>query len=156
MQLLAPFLLLILLTFRVRTQSGPSNWTASPFNAPSLPIAVRSPYLNVWLLQGNNPPSPFDVDVNSWTRGTSANWYVSAVVDDKEYRLLGKYFNGENTPNQTAVEFTATRTSFLLSAGGVQFNMSFLSPIEPNSFTLQSLPFAYLYMTAQSTDSQLH
>ncbi|EJC98580.1 DUF1793-domain-containing protein [Fomitiporia mediterranea MF3/22] len=156
MELLTSLLLLILLALRVQTQSGPSNWTASPFNPPALPLAVRSPYFNVWLAQGNNPPSPFAVNANPWAMYTSAALYASAVVDDKEYRLLGQYFSGENTPNQTAVEFTATRTSFLLSAGGVQFNMSFLSPIEPNNFTLQSLPFAYLYMTAQSTDGQLH
>ncbi|EJC98576.1 uncharacterized protein FOMMEDRAFT_170841 [Fomitiporia mediterranea MF3/22] len=156
MQLLTSLLLLIILALRVQTQSGPSNWTASPFNPPALPLAVRSPYLNVWLAQGNDPLSPFAAGSFPWNMRESVDWYASAVVDNKEYRLLGGYFNGENTPNQTAVEFTATRTSFLLSAGGVQFNMSFLSPIEPKNFTLQSLPFAYLYMTAQSTDGQLH
>lgn len=45
-------------------QLGPSNWTASPFNPPALPLGVRSPYLNAWLLQGNNP-SPAGV---SWPK----------------------------------------------------------------------------------------
>lgn len=28
------------------------NWTATPFNPPSYPLAVRSPYLSAWLPQG--------------------------------------------------------------------------------------------------------
>ncbi|EJC98554.1 DUF1793-domain-containing protein [Fomitiporia mediterranea MF3/22] len=157
MQLSNLLLLVILLALRAWAQSGPTSWTASPFNPPALPLAVRSPYLNVWLTQGNDPPSPFDLDaVHPWAMNSPVGWYANAVVDDTEHRLLGQYTDNNNVPNQTAVEFTATRTSFLLSAGPVQFNMSFLSPVEPNNFTLQSLPFSYLYITAQSTDGQLH
>lgn len=38
-----------------------SQWTATPFNPPSLPLAVRSPYLNTWLTQGLNPPALSDL-----------------------------------------------------------------------------------------------
>jgi hypothetical protein len=29
------------------------SWTATPFNPPSFPLAVRSPYLSCWLPQGS-------------------------------------------------------------------------------------------------------
>jgi hypothetical protein len=38
------------------TQTRP-KWSTTPLNPPSLPLAVKSPYLNTWLAQGNNPPS---------------------------------------------------------------------------------------------------
>lgn len=29
------------------------NWTAQPFNPPSIPLAVKTPYLSAWLAQGS-------------------------------------------------------------------------------------------------------
>lgn len=51
------------------------------------------------------------------------------MVDGNEYRLLSPWAE-QQVADQKAVEFTATRTSFLMEAGGVEFNMTFLSPIE--------------------------
>ena len=39
----------------VSAQNGPTVWTTLPFNPSALPLAVRNPYLNTWLAQGNNP-----------------------------------------------------------------------------------------------------
>lgn len=38
------------------SQQTPTEWTVTPFNPFRLPLAVRNPYLNTWLAQGNNPP----------------------------------------------------------------------------------------------------
>ena len=38
----------------VSAQIGPTSWTASPFNPPALPLAVKSPYVNAWVPLGNN------------------------------------------------------------------------------------------------------
>ncbi|KAL4258458.1 Glutaminase GtaA [Pleurotus pulmonarius] len=148
-------LLLLAVTDVTSAQTSPINWTASPFNPPALPLAVRSPYLNVWLPQGNNPPQAHEKDNMLWDYNLPIQWYASVVVDDNEYRLLSPWAE-KKVANQKAVEFTATRTSFLMEAGGVEFNMTFLSPIEPNDFTRQSLPFSYMYMIARATDGQPH
>lgn len=29
------------------------SWTATPFNPPAFPLAVRTPYLSAWLAQGS-------------------------------------------------------------------------------------------------------
>ncbi|KAF7428113.1 hypothetical protein PC9H_007332 [Pleurotus ostreatus] len=151
-----PALLLLILVDVISAQTGPTRWTASPFNSPALPLAVRSPYLNVWLPQGNNPPQANETDNRLWDYNLPIQWYASVVVDAVEYRLLSLWAQGEQGAVQKAVEFTATRTSFLMEAGGVEFNVTFLSPIEPNDFSRQSLPFSYLYMTARATDGQQH
>ena len=72
-----PASLLALLTFisplaiLVHAQSGPSEWKISPFNPSALPMAVRTPYLNTWLQQGNNPANVGNIWSKLWTLGVS-------------------------------------------------------------------------------------
>ncbi|KAJ3559781.1 hypothetical protein NP233_g11179 [Leucocoprinus birnbaumii] len=52
---------------------------------------------------------------------------------------------------------TPTKTIFKLAAGLVEFNVTFLTPIKPEDFVQQSIPFSYLYVDGfTSTDSQPH
>ncbi|KAL5533551.1 hypothetical protein ACEPAG_11 [Sanghuangporus baumii] len=155
MRLLSVALFLVY-AWQVLGQTGHHNQSTFPFNPPSFPLAVRSTYFNVWLQQGQSSQvRPFEATPQAWF-GLNTGWYASVVVDDKEYRLLGQYNDTESTPNQTLAEFTATRTTFIMTAGGMQFNMSFLSPIEARNFTLLSLPFLYLCVSAQSMDGIAH
>ncbi|EJC98591.1 DUF1793-domain-containing protein [Fomitiporia mediterranea MF3/22] len=136
-------------------QNGPSAWTASPFTPPAWPLAVRSPYLNSWLSQGNNPASLNTEWAVQWSGGITG-WYASAVVDGQAYKLLGDAAIPTVNANQTAVEFTATRTSFIFTAGPMQINASFLSPVEPTDLVRQSMPYSYLSISASSTDGNSH
>ncbi|KAL5494578.1 hypothetical protein ACEPAI_39 [Sanghuangporus weigelae] len=148
--------LFLVYALQVLGQTGLQNQSIFPFNPPAFPLAVRSTYFNVWLQQGQSSQvRPFEATPQAWF-GLNTGWYASVVVDDKEYRLLGQYNDTESTPNQTLAEFTATRTTFVMTAGGMQFNMSFLSPIEARNFTLLSLPFSYLSVSAQSMDGFAH
>ena len=49
------WLSLLILSKTIRTQTGPTEWSTSPFNPPSLPLAVKIPYMNAWEPQGNAP-----------------------------------------------------------------------------------------------------
>lgn len=152
--ILPAFLFLLLLG--VDAQNGPSDWTATPFSPPSVPIAVRNPYLNGWMSQGNSPGAV----TQTWTRtydtgeevsllafgvqfGPNASyyifffsvqvleWYAAVRVDGSTYKVYGN----SNTPSisaasEKALKITPTRSSFLLEAGSVDVNMTFLSPIE--------------------------
>ncbi|KAI5117537.1 hypothetical protein M0805_004769 [Coniferiporia weirii] len=143
--------------FFVTAQNGPSSWTATPFNPPALPLAVRSPYLNSWIPQGNSPLPITNIQPRSWFQSQIIDWYASVLVDGQAYRIMGDVFSANITQaNQTAVEFTPTSTTFVLTAGKMQINATFLNPIEPTDLVRQSLPFSYFYMSAVSLDGKPH
>lgn len=80
--------------------------------------------------------------------------------------------------NQTAVEFSATRTSFLFQCFTVNVNATFLTPIvvshssediltsrvhltsffsiQARDLVRQSMPFSYFYMQAEANDNRNH
>ncbi|THH06834.1 hypothetical protein EW145_g3808 [Phellinidium pouzarii] len=158
MFLLLRLSLLLLFAALAVSQTGPSLWTIAPFNPPAYSLALRSPYLNTWNAQGNGPAPLTNVWPNLWPASRPIlGWYASVVVDGQGYRIMG----AANIPNvteanQTAVEFTPTRTSLLFSAGPMQINATFLNPIEPTDLVRQSLPFSYFYLSATSTDGNAH
>lgn len=98
------------------------------------------------------------------------------MVDDTEYQLIG-FANMPNVSIATVqqVDFTATRTSFLLTAGPMTINASYISPIEvctllssnhtmpytynvlqPTDLLRQSMPFTYFALSATSNDGNAH
>ncbi|KLO17752.1 DUF1793-domain-containing protein [Schizopora paradoxa] len=155
------FLLFLLQIFalcshQVVAQTGPKTWQTLPFNPGALPLAVRSPYLNTWAAQGNNPASVNNLWPTLWNSNITG-WYAAVTVDGVAYRVLGDApIQNTTTANQTAVIFTPTQTSVLLQAGPVSINATFLSPVEPTDLVRQSIPFSYFFMTAQSSDGANH
>lgn len=79
MNLLLFSFLLVFESF-VFAQNGPTTWTATPFNAPSFPLAAKTPYVNAWDPQGNGP-APVS---NSWARVGSLFFTVSDCICDAE------------------------------------------------------------------------
>ena len=47
------FLLFIWFLTLLASVLGAVTWSATPFNPPSVPLAVRTPYLSAWLAQGS-------------------------------------------------------------------------------------------------------
>ena len=59
--------------------------------------------------------------------------------------------------NQTAFEYTSTRSMFTMDVDGkVSMNLTFLSPITPTDLDRQSLPFSYVDVVAYSADGSNH
>ncbi|PPQ99075.1 hypothetical protein CVT24_003635 [Panaeolus cyanescens] len=136
---------------------GAVTWTATPFNPPSFPLAVRSPYLSAWLPQGSGAALN-DVWPTFWT-GQIVGWAGFVKVDGKAYSFLG----APGVPNvsfskavQKSSKFTPTQSIFVLSAGPVDITVTFLSPVEPKDLVKQSIPFAYMAVSAASTDGAAH
>ncbi|PFH52830.1 hypothetical protein AMATHDRAFT_73955 [Amanita thiersii Skay4041] len=133
------------------------SWTATPFNPAAFPLAVRTPYLSAWLQQGAGAALN-DVWPTFWT-GQIVGWAGFVKVDGKAYSFLG----APNVPGasftkaiQKSSEFTATRSTFVLSAGPVDLTVTFLSPVEPTDLVKQSTPFAYMAVSAASKDGVSH
>ncbi|KAJ7684052.1 hypothetical protein B0H17DRAFT_941147 [Mycena rosella] len=127
-------------------------WSASPFNPSSIPLAVRTPYLSTWLPQGSGTPLN-GAWPQHWT-GQTVGWSGFIKVDGTPYSFLGEPAIPASfaKATQKSMEFTSTQSVFVMSAGAVDLTITFLSPVEPNDLSKQSFPFAYMALSAASTD----
>ncbi|KAK1226439.1 hypothetical protein PQX77_010603 [Marasmius sp. AFHP31] len=151
------FAQLLTAVFLLATHVQALAWTATPFNPPSIPLAVRTPYVSAWLPQGAGKALN-DVWPTFWT-GQILGWAGFAKVDGVAYSWLG----APSVPGasftkatQKSFTFTATQSTFVLSAGPVDLTVNFFSPVEPNDLLRQSTPFSYLSVSAASTDGRAH
>lgn len=79
-------------------------------------------------------------------------------VDDAVYTWLGSPGNpGNRLVNQTAFEYTATRSIFTLDINGqVEMKVTFFSPVFPKDSKRQSLIYSYLNVDIASIDGAKH
>ncbi|KAJ7145357.1 hypothetical protein C8R43DRAFT_1130032 [Mycena crocata] len=134
---------------------GAVTWTVTPFNPPSIPLAVRTPYVNAWLSQGAGNALN-DVWPSFWT-GAALGWAGFVKVDGKAFSFLGSSnVAGLTKATQKSFRFTSTQSIFVLSAGPIDLTVTFLSPVEPNDLLKHSIPFSYLAVSAASTDGAAH
>ncbi|KAH9021522.1 hypothetical protein EDB85DRAFT_2000582 [Lactarius pseudohatsudake] len=119
---------LLILLFSL-VQYGRAQQTLFP---AAIPLAVRSPYLSSW---------NFTADVeNRWSRASShqsdstSNDYlgipVHVRVDNITYSFLGGSPRVNGRVNLTNTVITPTQTKLTAQAGPMQFNLTFLNPIE--------------------------
>ncbi|KAJ3568603.1 hypothetical protein NP233_g5597 [Leucocoprinus birnbaumii] len=99
-----------------------------------------------------------DVWPTFWT-GQILGWAGFVKVDGRAYSFLGApAVSGASFTKavQKSSKFTATQSIFVLSAGPVDLTVTFLSPVEPTDLVRQSIPFAYMAVSAVSTDGGTH
>ncbi|KLO08558.1 hypothetical protein SCHPADRAFT_604791 [Schizopora paradoxa] len=127
----------------------------TPFTPPAWPLAVKNPYLNGWLVNTAELNSGWPV---LWTPSFDIlGWYCSVVVDGVPYRILSPGpLPDIATAKQLSVDFTPTKTTFVLEAGPFVINATFMSTVTPNDLVRQSLPFSYFYVSARSSDGLPH
>ena len=83
-------------------------------------------------------------------------WAGLIRVDGTAYTWLGDPA-GAPSVTQTAFEYTATRSVFVLNVNeAVQLNVTFNSPVFPNDLKRQSLIFSYLDVAISSIDGASH
>ncbi|KAJ7658891.1 hypothetical protein B0H17DRAFT_345172 [Mycena rosella] len=141
--------------FALHALAAPS-WTATPFNPPSIPLAVRTPYLSTWLPQGQGVALN-DAWPTFWA-GQTVAWTGLAKVDGQSYSFMGAAsVDGVSfiKATQKTFNFTSTQSIFVLSAGPVDLTVTFLSPVESDLAKL-SIPLSYMQVSAASTDGATH
>lgn len=131
--------------------------TFSPAKPPSVPLAVRSPYLNVWLNGQENGPHAILPGQwpRFWTTGVQG-WQGFIKVDGKSYNWMGGAPGAPNV-DQVSMDYTSTRSNFNMSvAGKVSMRIEFLSPVYPEDLRRQSIPFSYMNVAVKSLDGASH
>jgi hypothetical protein len=122
---------------------------------PSIPLAVRSPYLSSWL-----PSTNLTATTPQYWNGAARGFVGLVRIDGQLYAWAGQpqLSGGETVTALTAVstEVTATRSIFTAGAGGVELVAEWLSPIEPGNLELQSAPLSLLTVSVSFTDGNAH
>ncbi|KLO09797.1 DUF1793-domain-containing protein [Schizopora paradoxa] len=128
--------------------------------APAWPLAVKNPFVNAWFRAGPEP-SAMNIDypkiwnlLDSSATDSNLGLFCGVLVDGQSYRLLGQGPGKAST--QVSIQITPTQTTVLHQAGPLEITLNFLSPITATDLTKQSLPFAYVTLTASSMDGATH
>jgi Domain of unknown function (DUF5127)/Domain of unknown function (DUF4965)/Domain of unknown function (DUF1793)/Domain of unknown function (DUF4964) len=122
---------------------------------PSIPLAVRSPYLSTWL-----PATSLTAATPQFWNGANRTFVGLVRIDGQLYAWAGAPVLSSGaavTPlTPTSTNVTATRSIFTAGAAGVELVAEWLSPVEPGNLALQSAPFTLLTISINFTDGNSH
>ncbi|EMC99870.1 hypothetical protein BAUCODRAFT_63305 [Baudoinia panamericana UAMH 10762] len=130
----------------------------SPARPPSLPLAVRSPYLSTWQEAGSDGGNGGYL-AGQWATfwaGAITGWTGMVRVDNTTYTWMGNPDPLPTVVTQNSFSYTSTRSIFAMTAGPVSLNITFLSPVTPDDFLRQSMPITYMSVQVHSTDGKQH
>ncbi|EIW62872.1 uncharacterized protein TRAVEDRAFT_99158, partial [Trametes versicolor FP-101664 SS1] len=122
----------------------------------SIPLAVRSPYMSVWYNNTNGSLPLSESLPIFWGLQETVGWVGRIRVDGRTYSWMGQDGSAPLSATVTDMQITPTRSIFTMHAGLMNLTITFLSPIEPSDWVLQSLPFSYVSVDASSLDGQSH
>ncbi|KAF2806560.1 glutaminase GtaA [Mytilinidion resinicola] len=131
----------------------------TPARPPSIPLAVKSPYLSTWLPAGASGTDGGYLPGHwpTFWAGQVLGWAGIVRVDNTSYVWMGNPLGFNNLTNQTSAEYTSTSSTFTMDvAGKVFLTVKFLSPVYPNDLKRQSLIFSYMDVEVVSADGNDH
>ncbi|KAH9912477.1 uncharacterized protein BXZ73DRAFT_82314 [Epithele typhae] len=146
-----PLLLLAVLPLLVCSQVR-----AASFTPASIPLAVRSPYVNAWQISTNGSAPLSNSWANFWSQTVpDLGWRGKIRIDGTVYNWMG----GDLIPptaNITAVQVTPTRSIYSMQVGPMTLTITFLSPLEPSDWVKQSIPLSYVALEVTANDNAVH
>ncbi|KAI0123950.1 hypothetical protein BJ170DRAFT_711814 [Xylariales sp. AK1849] len=111
--------------------------------SPSYPLAVRDPYLSVWI-PGNFVANLLTSSPQFWY-GNDLGWAIIVRVNGVPYN----HFGVSNLPGSVVSgTFLARHSIFVITPGDAQFSVDFFSPVPFTDYIWQSLPFSHLTVYA--------
>jgi hypothetical protein len=130
-----------------------SHLKTTPIRPPAAPLIVRSPYLSTWQRSTVSPGTW----QTFWNGDTTAMAGI-VRIDGTSFVFAGDPSIGDTGAalEQTHLRLTATRSVFRLQSRGVQITLEYLSPIESGDLKRQSIPMAWVLVTARSIDGASH
>ncbi|KAH6989708.1 hypothetical protein BKA56DRAFT_576247 [Ilyonectria sp. MPI-CAGE-AT-0026] len=152
------FLKLAMALLAAWTLQANTESTFSPARPPAAPLAVRSPYLNVWL-NGNTDGTPSGYlagsSPKSWSE-VAQGWTGLIRVDGSEYNWMGNDTDAARV-EQVSLEYTSTKTIFTMNVDDkIEMVVTFLSPVYYDDLRRQSVTSSYLNVAIKSLDDNTH
>ena len=140
-------------TAPTRSAAARSKVKTTPIRPPAVPLIVRSPYLSTWQSSTVSPGTW----QTFWNGDTTAMAGI-VRIDGTSFAFAGDPSIGDTVAalEQTHLALTATRSVFILQSSGVEITLEYLSPIEPGNLQRQSIPMAWVLVTARSIDGASH
>lgn len=144
------------LAISLLTAAAGAASTFSPARPPAIPLAVRSPYLSIWLPAGSDGGDGgyLNKETTTFWDGVSKAWTGLVRVDGTTYTWMG--LPGPQAATQKSFSYTSTKSIFNFQAGPVTLTATFTSPLTPNDFKRMSLVFSYLDVSVVSNDKKSH
>lgn len=118
--------------------------------APALPLIVNDPYMSVWATR--------DHPALSWPEHWSGRKLPLSIVirvDGSSYTAMGI---GEAIPMLHLKETVVSpcKTAYIYETGGVEFQVQFIAPKDPEDLLTLSLPLTFIELRAHSLDGKEH
>lgn len=132
----------------------------SPARPPSIPLAVRSPYLSAWVTTAGN--TTLNSGSATFWSGIPLGWDGMVAVDNVTYEYLGtgaqslQRITGLEPARPQSVHYDAHYSNFTFLAGPVEITASFFSPVTPKDICRTSIPMSYLTTRVRVLDGKPH
>ncbi|KAL1897136.1 hypothetical protein Sste5346_004341 [Sporothrix stenoceras] len=132
----------------------------SPARPPSIPLAVRSPYLSAWVTTAGN--TTLNSGSATFWSGIPLGWDGMVAVDNVTYEYLGtgaqslQRITGLEPARPQSVRYDAHYSNFTFLAGPVEITASFFSPVTPKDICRTSIPMSYLTIRVRVLDGKPH
>jgi Domain of unknown function (DUF4965)/Domain of unknown function (DUF1793)/Domain of unknown function (DUF5127)/Domain of unknown function (DUF4964) len=124
---------------------------AQSVRVPAVPLVTHDPYFSVWSMNDRLT----DGQTRHWT-GTVQALIGLVRVDGKVFRWMGTWPQSAPSIGQTALEVTATRTTYRFEEASVRLEVAFLSPLLPFDLDVMARPISYVTATITATDPGSH
>lgn len=132
----------------------------SPGRPPSIPLAVRSPYLSAWVTTAGN--TTLNSGSATFWSGIPLGWDGMVAVDNVTYEYLGtgaqslQRITGLEPARPQSVHYDAHYSNFTFRAGPVEITASFFSPVTPKDICRTAIPMSYLTTRVRVLDDKPH